>query len=222
VVFAWQRKAGDERSDAELREYASDQARARASEPFLFPGIPSAVSGASDDIVLWAPGEQHDWELELGAVIGNPAHHVTAADALAHVAGYTISNDITVRDAMARPGFPLTDFVTSKNRPTYFPTGPVILPRRFVPDYRRLRLTLSVNGDLMQDQELDDIIHGVEECVAYASRMTRLSPGDIVLTGSPAGNAAHHGDRWLKPGDLIESTITGLGTQRNLCVAPPS
>lgn len=220
IVFSWYRNSGDGRSDEELRALAAEQARSRRTEPFLFPGIPSAVSGANDDIVLWAPGEQHDWELELGVVIGTAAHRVSSDEAMDHVAGYTISNDITVRDVMTRPGFPLTDFVASKNRPTYFPTGPVIVPRRFVPDYRKLRISLSVNGEVMQDQLIDDIIHGVEACVSYASHMTRLSPGDMVLTGSPSGNAGHHGNRWLRPGDVIESSITGLGSQRTLCVAP--
>lgn len=186
----------------------------------MFSGIASAVSGARDDIVLWSPGEQHDWELELGVVIGRPAAGVGREEALEYVAGYTISNDITVRDVMARPGLPLTDYLTSKNRPTYFPTGPYIVPRRFIPDYRRLRITLAVNGEVMQDQEIDDIIHDVEDLVSYASRMSRLSPGDVILTGSPAGNAGHHGNRWLVPGDVVEATITGLGTQRNTCVAP--
>jgi 2-keto-4-pentenoate hydratase/2-oxohepta-3-ene-1,7-dioic acid hydratase in catechol pathway len=187
----------------------------------MFVGLPSAVSGAHDDVVLWTPGEQHDWELELGIVLKKAAHLISPDDALDHVAGYVMSNDITVRDVMARPDLPLTDFVTSKNRPTFFPTGPVILPARFVSDYRRLRITLKVNGETMQDELVDDIIHGVERCVSYASHSARLSPGDMILTGSPAGNAGTHGNRWLRPDDVIEASITGLGTQRTRCVAPP-
>jgi 2-keto-4-pentenoate hydratase/2-oxohepta-3-ene-1,7-dioic acid hydratase in catechol pathway len=121
---------------------------------------------------------------------------------------------------MARPNVPLTDFVTSKNRPTYFPTGPVILPARFVPDYRRLNITLKVNGETMQDELVADIIHGVEKCVSYASHSARLSAGDMILTGSPAGNAGKHGNRWLRAGDLMEASITGLGTQVTRCIAP--
>jgi 2,4-diketo-3-deoxy-L-fuconate hydrolase len=222
IVYAWQKNAGDERPDEQIRAFAAEQARSRKSDPFLFPGISSAVSGASDDVVLWAPGEQHDWELELAVVIGSAAHRVSTDDALSCVAGYAICNDITVRDQMNRPGFPLTDFITSKNRPTYFPLGPVIVPRRFVADYRQLRIVLKVNGEVMQDELVADIINGVEECVSYASQMTTLAAGDVILTGSPSGNAAHHGNRWLKVGDVIESTITGLGTQRNVCVAPPA
>ena len=132
-----------------------------------------------------------------------------------------MSNDITVRDVMARSNVPLTDFVTSKNRPTYFPTGPVILPARFVPDYRKLKITLKVNGETMQDELVADIIHGVEKCVSYASHSARLSAGDMILTGSPAGNAGKHGNRWLRPGDVMEASITGLGTQVTRCIAPP-
>ncbi len=221
IVFSFLRNGGDTRSDEELREAADHQARSRVDSPFMFVGLSSAVCGARDDIVLWKPGSQHDWELELAVVIGKAAHQVDPAHALEHVAGYTISNDVSVRDVMSRPGFPMTDFLTSKNRPTYFPTGPVIVPRRFVPDYHRLRIRLAVNGEVMQDQEIDDIIHGVEECVSYASHLTRLAPGDVILTGSPAGNAGHHGNRWLVPGDLVEASITGLASQRNMCVAPP-
>ena len=137
-----------------------------------------------------------------------------------HVAGYTISNDVSTRDVMHRPGFPMTDFLMTKSRPTFFPTGPYIVPREFVPDYRALRISLAVNGEVMQDEGVDDIIYGVERLIAYASSVTTLSPGDVLLTGSPAGNAGHHGDRWLVEGDVMEGSITGLGVQRNRCVAP--
>jgi 2-keto-4-pentenoate hydratase/2-oxohepta-3-ene-1,7-dioic acid hydratase in catechol pathway len=137
-----------------------------------------------------------------------------------HVAGYTIANDVSDRDVMFRPGFPMTDFLMTKNRPTYFPVGPYVVPAEFVPDYRALRITLRVNGDVMQDESVDDIIYGVEELVAYTSRVVELRAGDLLLTGSPAGNAAHHGNHWLRPGDVMEGTITGLGMQRNACVSP--
>jgi 2-keto-4-pentenoate hydratase/2-oxohepta-3-ene-1,7-dioic acid hydratase in catechol pathway len=88
-----------------------------------------------------------------------------------------------------------------------------------VPDYRKLRITLKVNDEVMQDEGVDDIIYGVEALVAYASRVVELQPGDLLLTGSPAGNAAHHGNRWLVPGDVMEGSITGLGVQRNRCVS---
>ena len=141
---------------------------------------------------------------------------------MAYVAGYTISNDVSTRDVMFRPNFPMTDFLMTKGRPGFFPTGPYLVPREFVDDYRRLRLSLRVNGEVMQDEFVDDIIYGVEELVAYASSVTELRPGDILLTGSPGGNAGHHDNRWLRPGDVIEGEITGLGLLRNRCIADPA
>jgi 2,4-didehydro-3-deoxy-L-rhamnonate hydrolase len=221
IVFTMTRNAGDSRTDDELRAFAREEVRSRQSAPFFFPGSGAAISGANDDVVLWGPGTQHDWELELAVVIGRTAHRIAPEDAWEHVAGFTISNDITVRDVMTRPDMPLTDYVMSKNRPTFFPTGPYIVPKRFVGDHLALRLTLAVNGRIMQDDLVADVIHDVPALISYASHATILSPGDLILTGSPAGNAGHHGNAWLRPGDVIESTITGLGAQRNLCVAPP-
>jgi 2,4-didehydro-3-deoxy-L-rhamnonate hydrolase len=224
IAFTMSRNApGEARSDEELRAEAETVVRrqAEAGLPFVFSVQPSALCGARDDVVLWGPGFEHDWELELTVVIGRRARDVSEADAMDHVAGYTIANDISTRDVMNRPGFPMTDFLMTKGRPTFKPTGPYIVPRQFVPDPRALRITLSVNGEVMQDEGVDDIIYGVEQLVSYASTVTELWPGDLLLTGSPAGNAGHHGNRWLRPGDVMEGAITGLGVQRNRCVADP-
>jgi len=222
IVHTSLRNAGDPRTDEELHAFAlATIDRQAAADPFMFIALPSAVSGSRDDLVLWTPGAQHDWELELGVVIKSAARQVSSDHAMDHVAGYVMSNDISVRDVMNRPEMPLTDFLRSKNRPGYFPTGPVIVPARFVPDYRRLRIVLKVNGEVMQDESVSDIIHGVEACVSYASHQTALEPGDMILTGSPAGNAGHHGNRWLRAGDVMEATITGLGTQITRCVPQP-
>jgi 2,4-didehydro-3-deoxy-L-rhamnonate hydrolase len=223
IAFSFRRNSGDERSDDELRAEAEEVTRRRldVEDPFIFPGLTSALCGARDDVVLWGPGEQHDWELELAVVIGRRARNVGVAEAMEHVAGYTIANDISTRDVMYRPHFPMTDFIMTKSRPTFFPTGPYMVPREFVADPRKLRIRLAVSGEVMQDESVDDIIYGVDELVSYASTIAELFPGDLLLTGSPAGNAGHHGNRWLRPGDVIEGEITGLGRQRNLCVAPP-
>jgi 2-keto-4-pentenoate hydratase/2-oxohepta-3-ene-1,7-dioic acid hydratase in catechol pathway len=222
MVVAHLKREGDTRPDDELQAEAVEVAarRSREEEPFVFAGLPSALCGARDDVVLWGPGTEHDWELELAVVLGRGGRDIPEDEAMSHVAGYTISNDISTRDVMFRAGFPMTDFLMTKMRPTFFPTGPYIVPTEFVPDYRALRITLKVNGDVMQDEGVDDIIYGVEQLVAYASRVVELRPGDLLLTGSPAGNAAHHGGRWLVPGDVMEGEITGLGVQRNRCVAP--
>jgi 2,4-didehydro-3-deoxy-L-rhamnonate hydrolase len=222
ITFTIRKNSGDSRPDDDIRAEAEEFARRRqeTEDPFVFSALPSAMCGARDDIVLWGPGKAHDWELELAVVIGRSARNVEPSDAMRYVAGYTISNDVSTRDVMNRPAFPLTDFIMTKSRPTFFPTGPYIVPREFVPNPRRLQLRLTVNGEVMQDESVDDIIHGVEELVSYASTIAQLWPGDVLLTGSPAGNAGHHGNRWLRPGDVIESEITGLGRQRNVCVAP--
>jgi 2,4-diketo-3-deoxy-L-fuconate hydrolase len=219
---AFERRGGSGLSDEELREEAATWVRDRHAkgEPFVFAGLPSALSGADDDVVLWGPGVEHDWELELAIVISKPAWQVARADAMDHVAGYTISNDVSTRDVMNRPGFPMTDFVATKLRPGFFPTGPYLVPRDFVADPYDLRILLKVNGEPMQDESTDDIIFGIDRIIEHASSLVPLQPGDLVLTGSPAGNAEHHGGRWLKPGDVMEGTITGLGVQRNRCVAP--
>ena len=223
IVVSHLQMEGDDRPVEELRAEAERQLKNRkATEPYMFSGLPSALCGALDDVVLWKPGECHDWELELAVVIGRSGRNVEPSEAMDHVAGYTISNDISVRDVQHRPSFPMTDFLMSKCRPTYFPTGPYVVPKQFVPDPRQLRITLSVNGEVMQDESVDDIIYGVDELVAYASRTAGIEAGDLILTGSPAGNAGHHGNRWLAPGDVMDSSITGLGTQSNRCVADPS
>ena len=222
IVVSTLRGQGDGRSEVELQAEAERQLEARmSSEPYMFIAPSSALCGAHDDVVLWKPGNCHDWELELAVVVGRAGFDVDESEALDYVAGYTISNDISVRDVQQRPGFPMTDFVMSKCRPTYFPTGPYVVPRHFIPDPRQLRVQLSVNGEMMQDESVDDIIYGVEQLIAYASRSVGIQPGDLILTGSPAGNAGHHGNRWLVPGDVMVGHITDLGTQRNVCVASP-
>jgi 2,4-diketo-3-deoxy-L-fuconate hydrolase len=193
--------------------------RAAHGIPFMFVGWPGAVIGAHDDVIIPADtGVKHDWELELAVVIGRHARCVSQADAMDYVAGYTLLNDISTRDRMHRSDLRLTDFVATKMRPTYKPIGPWITPARFVPDPQNLRVTLSVNGKPMQDDSTSDMIFKIPRLIEYASGMADLRPGDIIATGSPSGNAAHHGGSFLKPGDLIESEIEGLGKQRNRCV----
>jgi 2,4-diketo-3-deoxy-L-fuconate hydrolase len=170
--------------------------------------------------VLPRRGERHDWELELAAVIGRRARYVTEEDALDHVAGYTIANDLTTRDLVHRPDLAAigSDWVRGKNAPTFLPTGPWIVPAQFVDDPMDLRITLRLNGETMQDESTGDMIFGVARLVSYASSLVELRPGDLLLTGSPAGNGTHY-DRFLRTGDVIDAEITGLGRQRNRVVA---
>jgi 2,4-diketo-3-deoxy-L-fuconate hydrolase len=193
--------------------------RIAEGEPYFFLGLPTVVAGPHDDLVLPAYSEQHDWELELAAVIGKPAFEVDREHALEHVAGYTIVNDVTTRDLVFRRDMPEigTDWFRAKNAPGFLPTGPWVVPAEFVPEHPTI--VLRLNGDVMQDESTKDMIFDVAALVAAASRTVPLLPGDLVLTGSPAGNGLHHG-RLLRAGDVMEGTITALGTQRVRCVAP--
>jgi len=194
--------------------------RAAGGVPYLFLGAVSALCGAEDDVVLPLDGERHDWEVELAAVIGRPGRHVPEDRAGAHIAGYTIVNDLSTRDRLYRGDLgPIgVDWLSSKAAPTFLPTGPVIVPAAFVPDVRALRIRLELNGRAMQDESVEDIIFGPERLVAYATSRVRLLAGDLLPTGSPAGNGQHWG-RFLRDGDVMVAEISGLGRQRNRCVA---
>lgn len=200
------------RADAELM---MDE-RARNGVPYVFLGSPRALCGPYDDIVLPALGEQHDWELELALVIGKLGKNIAAEDAMEYVAGYTISNDLTTRDRLYRPDLKAigTDWFTAKNADTFLPTGPFLVPAAFVGDPGDLRITLRHNGVVRQDESTKDMIFDIPRLIAYVSSTTTLRPGDLLLTGSPAGNGAHWGV-FLQPGDVVESEVTGLGHQRN-------
>lgn len=193
--------------------------RAAHGDPYVWTGAASAVCGPYDDVVLPAVGTNHDWELELGLVIGREAYQVDREHALDHVAGYLICNDLTTRSLIPRTDIPMmgTDWLRAKNSPTFYPCGPYLVPSRFVPDPLDLQITLRLNGDTMQDGSTKDMLFGPAAIISFVSRHVRLRPGDLVLTGSPAGNGSHHG-RFLQPGDVMESEITGLGVQRNRCV----
>jgi 2-keto-4-pentenoate hydratase/2-oxohepta-3-ene-1,7-dioic acid hydratase in catechol pathway len=192
--------------------------RAKSGQPFVFLGSAHAIVGAHDDVVLPPEYVQHDWELELAVVIGRTATRVAREEAFDVVAGYTICNDVTMRDALSRADVPGgIDWLTAKNSPTFLPTGPLFVPRAFV-DPTDLRIRLDVNGHTMQDETTADIMFDIPRLIEYVSRVSELHPGDLLLTGSPAGNGASHGI-FLDHGDVMEGSITGLGVQRNRCVA---
>ncbi|MFD0687625.1 fumarylacetoacetate hydrolase family protein [Actinomadura fibrosa] len=194
--------------------------RARDGVPYIFLGSVRAMCGPYDQVILPAEGEQHDWELELALVIGRAGRHIPRAEAMSHVAAYTICNDITTRDRLYRPDLKAigTDWFTAKNADTFLPTGPFLVPAAFVPDPSDLRITLRHNGAVRQDESTKDMIFDIATLVSYASATSTLRPGDLLLTGSPAGNGAHWGT-FLRPGDVLDAEITGLGHQRNTCTA---
>ncbi|MGW3285125.1 fumarylacetoacetate hydrolase family protein [Streptomyces sp. NPDC001002] len=216
------RSPDDPRTVEEARAEIAAVMDRRAAEdlPYVFIGLPSAITGPYDDVVLPSWAQQPDWELELAAVIAKPAHRVSVEEALAYVAGYTIANDLTDRATVFRRDMKAigTDWLRSKNAPGFTPLGPWLVPAESVADPGDLRVTLKLNGETMQDESTKDMLFGVARLVSYASQSAQLLPGDLVLTGSPAGNGIHWG-RLLRDGDVMEGSITGLGAQRTRCVA---
>lgn len=218
---------GTEGMDPErLRAYAEALMHRRKTDgaPYIFTKPVSVLSGAFDPIVLPSHATQPDWELELAVVIGAPARNVRKEDASRHIAGYTIANDITNRDwVWAREDMrPMgTDWVASKCSPTYLPIGPYIVPASQVGDPQSLRLELKLNGEVKQDESTSDMIFDVARLIEHVSSLVQLMPGDVICTGSPAGNGTHY-NRFLRPGDLLECAITGLGCQRTPVVAERS
>ena len=204
------------------RAEAMMKQRAETGMPFVFMGAPSAIIGPYDDFEVPYDVREPDWELELAAVIGRPARRVVASRALEHVAGYTIANDITSRELVNRPDVPQMgmDWLAAKCSPGFLPLGPFVTPAVFVGDPQSLQITLKLNGETMQDESTADMIFGVARIIEFISRHVRLSPGDVVLTGSPSGNGTHY-NRFIRDGDVLEGAIAGLGAQRNRCVAEP-
>ncbi|NOT61715.1 MAG: fumarylacetoacetate hydrolase family protein [Acidobacteria bacterium] len=194
--------------------------RAENGYPYMFTKPVSVVTGAYDHIVLPPHAKAPDWELELGVVIGRKARHVARAEAMSYVAGYSIVNDITNRDHVFRRDAVKamgSDWVAAKGSPTYLPFGPYLVPAAFVPHPQELQLTLKLNGEIKQDESTADMIFDIARQIEYLSGLVELWPGDVICTGSPAGNGTHY-QRFLQAGDVVESTITGLGVQRNTCV----
>ncbi len=199
-------------------DHAAEMGLPLPGQPFLFAGLPSALCGALDDIVL-PPAGQHDWELELAVVIRCRAWQVSREEAAGCVAGYTIVNDLTTRDRL-RAVAGRMDYLAAKNPPTFLPAGPFLVPADEVGP-AALPLTLAVNGQLMQHGSTADMICDVPGLIAALSAQVELLPGDLLLTGTPAGTGQARG-RFLRPGDLIEAAIGPLGQQRNRCVARPA
>lgn len=194
--------------------------RVRTGHPYAFSKAISSLTGPYDDVILPDIIEKPDWELELAVVIGKPAWRVGRDTALDHIAGYTVVNDITSRDRVSRKDMPSigTDWLAGKCAPTFLPTGPYIVPAAFVPDPMNLHLVLKLNGEVMQDATTSDMMFDIARQIEHISSCVEILAGDLICTGSPAGNGAHYG-RFLRDGDVMEGTIAGIGTIRNRCVA---
>lgn len=208
---------------AGLRQWAAEMMdkRVREGEPYAFTKPVSTVAGPNDALVIPTTTQQTDWEIELGVIIGRGGYNIPLDEAMEHVAGYAIVNDISARDLIARTDYKMlgTDWLRAKGQPGFLPYGPMIIPAAFVENPYALSLRLSVNGQMMQDESSSDMLFNIAQQIAYISRYAKLLPGDLICTGSPAGNGTHYG-RFLQPGDIMIGEITGLGRQRIACIAP--
>ncbi|GAA3925246.1 fumarylacetoacetate hydrolase family protein [Microbacterium soli] len=191
-------------------EHAAEFGNVAPEEPLLFLKPNTSVIGPGDTIVRPAISERTEYEGELVAVIGRIAKNVSADDALDHVFGYTVGNDFTARDLQRKDG----QWTRGKGFDTFCPLGPVI-ETEF--DAESARLETRVNGEVRQQAPLTDMIHSVADIIAYASAVFTLLPGDVIMTGTPAGVGP------VQAGDTIEIEITGIGTLRNpVRDAPPT
>jgi len=217
-LAAAHREPGQDEEEVRAKTAAMMDKRAGQGTPYFFIGLPTAIASATDDLTLPSYSTSHDWELELAAVIGKTAFRVTPEEALDYIFGYTMVNDITTREYVFRKDMPAigSDWYRAKNAPGFLPTGPLLVPAKFFGDPQDVQVTLKLNGKPMQDESTSDMIFGVAKLVSEASQIMPLRPGDLVLTGSPAGNGQHWG-RLLQDGDVMEGTITGLGTQLIHC-----
>ncbi|MBF6589259.1 MAG: fumarylacetoacetate hydrolase family protein [Ktedonobacterales bacterium] len=204
-------------------EHAAESLRAIGQEvqlptvPNVFTKAPTSVTGPFADIPFDATVSQRmDWEVELAVIIGHGGRHIARADALAHIWGYTVLNDISARDIQNRPG---VQWFLGKSLDGSCPMGPLILTADGVPDPQHLRLTLSVNGERKQDDTTAHMIFDIATIIVTLSQVLTLEPGDILATGTPSGvGFARTPPEFLKPGDLLESAIVGIGAMRNRVV----
>ena len=197
-------------------DHAAESGMAVPSEPIIFNKAPSCVVGP-DDTVLIPPGsEKTDWEVELAVVIGKRASYVSEADALDYVAGYCVCNDVSERAYQIERG---GQWMKGKGCPTFGPIGPWLVTRDAV-DTSDLSMQLSVNGERVQDGSSSTMVFKVPFLVHYISQFMALEPGDVITTGTPPGvGMGMKPPRYLKPGDTMEVTIAGLGTQRQKVAA---
>lgn len=191
--------------------------------PYFFfkPPTTALVADGEPILVGGDPDDRVDWEGELAAVVGVGGRDIAVGAALAHVAGYTVVNDISLRGPHRREDAPapfVWDWVASKGADTSLPMASGIVPHWQVPDPQQLRVRTTVNGEVMQSASTALMVHGVAELVAAASALTTLEPGDVIATGTPAGVGAGRGV-FLHPGDVVEVEIESIGRVRNPVLA---
>jgi ureidoglycolate lyase len=194
-------------------DHAAESGLAVPPEPVLFMKATSAVCGPNDDVIIPKGSLKTDWEVELGVVIGREARYVDEAQAMAHVAGYCVINDVSERAfQIERAG----QWVKGKSADTFGPTGPWMVTADAVPDPQNLHMWLEVDGHRYQNGSTRTMVYGVRHLVSYISQFMSLQPGDVISTGTPpgVGMGQKPAPVYLRPGQVMTLGIDGLGEQR--------
>jgi len=201
-------------------DHAAEAGMSVPPEPVIFMKATSAICGPNDPIVIPRGALKVDWEVELAVIIGTRAKYVTEADALAHVAGYALTNDLSERSYQTeRAG----QWTKGKSCDGFGPIGPWLVTRDEVADPQNLGLWLSVNGARVQNGSTRTMVYGVAHLVSYLSQFMTLHPGDVISTGTPPGvGMGQKPARYLVPGDVVELGVDGLGQARQVAVADPA
>ena len=200
------------------RDHAIESGLPIPTEPVMFGKAVSSLTGPNDPVQLPLDSTHTDWEVELGVIVGRTCRHVAAEQALDHVAGYVIANDVSERFDQKQRG---SQWGKGKGHDTFCPIGPWLVTADEIGDPQALAMQLDLNGERMQTGSTATMIFGVAELLAYASRFVTLHPGDLVITGTPpgVGEGKKPAPKFLEPGDVMELAIAGLGRQRQTVVA---
>ena len=199
-------------------DHAAELGMPIPKEPILFSKAPSCIVGPYDDVTIPKGSEKTDWEVELAVVIGSRASYVSERDALAHVAGYCVCNDVSERAYQLERGG--GQWIKGKGCPTFGPLGPWLVTADEIPNPQKLDMWLDVNGERMQVGSTATMIFGVKALVSHASQFMILEPGDVITTGTPPGvGMGKKPPRFLRAGDTISLGIDGLGQQAQRVIA---
>jgi 2-keto-4-pentenoate hydratase/2-oxohepta-3-ene-1,7-dioic acid hydratase in catechol pathway len=198
------------------RKHAEESGAAIPTSPVLFSKFTNAVAAADEDVPLRDSATDYDYEVELAVVMGETAKDVAEGDALGKVFGYATANDVSARDLQMRT----SQWLLGKTMDKFMPIGPYLVTADEAGDPQARQLRTWLNGELRQDSNTGDMIFPVAEIIAYISRYFTLDPGDVIITGTPSGVILGMADKvWMKPGDVVEVEVEGLGKLRNRLVA---
>jgi 2-keto-4-pentenoate hydratase/2-oxohepta-3-ene-1,7-dioic acid hydratase in catechol pathway len=198
------------------RDHAAESKMAIPTTPVVFFKLQTAIIGPGESIVLPKNSNEPDYEAEMAFVIGKGGYRIPASQWREHVYGYTIINDVSARDVQ----FATSQWSMSKSFPTFCPIGPAIVTADEIPDPHSLAISLTIDGQVLQNSNTRELIFKIPELIEYLSSITPLLPGDIVSTGTPSGvGLGRTPRRWLKPGESVTVTVEGLGSLTNPVVA---